>query len=271
VGLNRVVQMARQMGITTPLQGVPALALGAFEVKPIELVTVYATLAAGGAKPPVHGLRAVLDRSEEALPGPPRETPERALSAGAAYLVTSLLQGVVDHGTAASVRKQGLSDPLAGKTGTTNGRRDSWFGGFAPDRATVVWVGYDDNSATRLSGGRAAVPIWGRFMLGVRPATGYRDFQRPPTIVTAVIDPESAELATEACPTLVTEIFIDRYVPSTVCSLHAGFFAGPVDQPDPNVRPDPLGGFRGWLRKVFGKERERRPPPPAPPPRSPQK
>jgi membrane carboxypeptidase/penicillin-binding protein len=175
-------------------------------------------------------------------------------------LVTSLLQGVVDHGTAASVRKQGLTDPLAGKTGTTNGRRDSWFGGYAPTRATVVWVGYDDNSATRLSGGRAAVPIWGRFTLGVRPPGGYGDFPRPKTIVTAVIDPESGGLATEACPVLVTELFLDRYTPSTICSLHSGFFVGPIDQPDPNVRQDPLGGFRAWLRKVFGKGRDRRPP-----------
>ena len=121
----------------------------------------------------MHGLTAVIDARGEVVAGEPLPEPERALSPQAAYLVNAVLQGVLDRGTGAAVRAQGVRDALAGKTGTTNGRRDSWFGGYAPNRTTMVWVGYDDNSATRLSGARAALPIWARFTAAVRPAAGY--------------------------------------------------------------------------------------------------
>ena len=100
--------------------------------------------------------------------------PKRAMPAEAAYLVTSMLQGVIDHGTAAASRSQGVDGPLAGKTGTTNDRRDNWFAGYSPDRVSIVWVGYDDNSPTAFSGASAALPIWSRFTAAVRPAQGVR-------------------------------------------------------------------------------------------------
>ncbi len=272
-GLEHIVAVARGLGVESPLEPVPALALGAFEVTPVELATVYATFAAGGARPPVHALEAVSDRDGVPLAGAALPRPEPALSPQSAYLLTTVLQGVVDHGTGASVRAQGVNDALAGKTGTTNGRRDSWFAGYGPTRATLVWVGYDDNSATRLSGARAAAPIWGRFMAAVRPPGGYPPFATPRGVVTAVIDPESGELATEACPRVVTEVFRVGLVPPTVCHLHGGWFVHAVEQPpgvvvetQPTLEPAPgERGFRSWLRRVFG---ERRPPPPSrPPPR----
>lgn len=256
-GLPRVVDLARDLGVTDRLRPLPSLALGAFEVTPVELATVYATFAAAGERPAPHALTAVLDRSGRALPGrglPPRE---RALSAETAYLVTSVLQGVLDRGTGSGVRAQGLTDPLAGKTGTSDGRRDSWFAGYSPDRATVVWVGYDDNSETRLYGSRGALPIWARFVQGVRPATGYPIFPQPPGIVTAVIDPATGELATEACPHLLTEVFRAGTVPGSVCRLHRSWRAVPVRQP-PGVRPDERRPVRRWLTRMFGRDRERR-------------
>jgi penicillin-binding protein 1B len=251
-GLRRVVATARAMGVGDPLEPYPALALGAFELTPVELATVYATLAAGGVRPPVHGLVAVLDRRGQPLSGEPLPAPERVLSEDSAYLMTSVLQGVLDRGTARSVRAAGLPDPLAGKTGTTNGRRDSWFAGYSPGRTTVVWVGYDDNSPTRLSGARAALPIWGRFTYAVRPAGGYADFPQPPGVVTALIDPESGELATEACPEVRTEVFREGQVPREVCHLHRGWFAVPVEQPG-GLQPEERRSFRRWLRKLFGR------------------
>ena len=208
VGLGRIVTVAHALGVTAPLEPVPALALGAFEVSPVEMATVYATFAAGGRRPPVHALAAVLDPRGRPLPGAPLPPPEQAVSVETAYLVTSVLQGVLDRGTASAVRQWGLDAPLAGKTGTTNGRRDSWFAGYSPERATVVWVGYDDNSATRLSGSRAALPIWARFTVRARPAGGYPTFAQPPGIVTALIDPETGELATEACPQAINTTFL---------------------------------------------------------------
>ncbi|HMB53848.1 MAG TPA: PBP1A family penicillin-binding protein, partial [Thermoanaerobaculia bacterium] len=144
-GLDNVVEVARGLGIETPLEPVPSIALGAFEVTPLQLATVYATFAAGGERPPVHALDAVLDQAGRAVDGADLPPPERVVSAETAYLVTSVLQGVIDRGTGAGARNQGVRGPLAGKTGTTNDRRDSWFAGYSPDRATTVWVGYDDN------------------------------------------------------------------------------------------------------------------------------
>jgi penicillin-binding protein 1B len=255
VGLERVVALAREMGISSPLEPVPALALGAFEVSPRELATVYASLAAGGVRPPVHGLSAVLSpdgerRRDEALPAP-----RRILSAETAYLVNSVLQGVLDRGTGGGARTQGIRDALAGKTGTTNDRRDSWFVGYAPDRVTLVWVGYDDNSRTRLSGSRAALPIWARFTRAVRPTDGYPSFPQPRGIATAVVDPLTGQLATDACPEVLTEVFPAGRVPREICDLHRGWFADPLDQPA-GVEVEQVHPIRRWLQRVFGRERD---------------
>ena len=220
VGLDRVVEMARRMGVDAPLEPFPALALGAFEMTAVDMAQVYSVLAAGGVRPPVHALTAVLDAAGRPLDGQPLPERERVMDPDTAYLMTSVLQGVVDHGTAASARRQGVRGPLAGKTGTTNDRRDSWFAGYSPDRTTVVWVGYDDNSSTSLSGSRAAVPIWSRFVIGVRPPGGYRNFDQPPGIATAVIDPTTGLLATDACPYAVTEVYPRGAVPRSVCDVH---------------------------------------------------
>jgi len=220
VGLSEIVETAHDLGIRTPLEKVPALALGAFEVTPLDLATVYATLAAGGMRSSVHALRGVLDAAGRPVAGQPVPQPVRALSAEAAFVLTSVLRGVVEQGTGAGVRRQGLTDPVAGKTGTTNDRRDSWFAGYSPERATLVWVGYDDNSPTRLSGARAALPIWTRFSYKVRPVGGYSVPVQPSGVLTAVIDPASGELATGACPELITEFFLVDDLPETICRLH---------------------------------------------------
>jgi len=256
-GLERVVDVARGLGVETPLEPVPSIALGAFEVTPLQLATVYGTFAAGGERPPVHALEAVLDRRGRALDGAAPPPPERVVSAETAYLVTSLLQGVVDRGTGASARSQGVRGPLAGKTGTTNDRRDSWFAGYSPDRATVVWVGYDDNRRTQLSGARAALPIWARFTVAVAPRGGYAVFSQPSGIATAVIDPETGLLATDDCPNPVTEVYPAGRVPTEVCDSHGGWWNGDGDRlnrrgVDDGERDAEGHPFRRWLRQVFG-------------------
>jgi penicillin-binding protein 1B len=197
VGLRRIANLAEAMGLGGPPAAVPALALGTVEASPLAVARMYSTLATLGLRPTLHGLDTVRDRNGIVLAGGELPPPQRVLPAPAAYLVTSLLQGAVDHGTASAVRRQGLSDPLAGKTGTTSDRRDSWFAGYSPDRVTVVWVGYDDDAETRFSGATAAVPLWSRFMLAVRPAAGYPAFAPPP----GLIDVEAAEPQTAAMTT----------------------------------------------------------------------
>jgi penicillin-binding protein 1B len=250
VGLDPIVALARKMGIVSPLEPFPALALGAFEVSPLEMTAVYGTLASGGVRPAVHGLEAILDAEGRWVGGAALPPPERALSPEVAYLVTSTLEGVLDRGTGAGARRQGLSDPLAGKTGTTNGRRDNWFAGYSPERVTVVWVGYDDNARTRLTGARGALPIWARFMLKVRPPGGYSTFTQPPGVYTAVVDPQTGELATEACPEVLTEVYLEGWVPDQVCHLHRG-----GSERWERRRRREAGDrhpFRRWLERVFG-------------------
>ena len=110
------------------------------------------------------------------------------------------MQGVMERGTARGAAA-GLKGDVAGKTGTTNKRRDSCFSGYSPERATVVWVGYDDNSTTRLSGARAALPIWVRFTTQVAPRAGYSTFPQPPGITTATIDPTTGSSRPNTAPT----------------------------------------------------------------------
>jgi penicillin-binding protein 1B len=255
VGLGRIIDLAHDMGIRGDLAARPSLALGAFELSPYEMAQVYATLADGGLRPQFHGLATVLDRSGEEVLGDDLPAPRRVLPPQTAYLVTSILQGVVDHGTGAGVRSQGLRDPLAGKTGTTNDRRDSWFAGYAPERVTVVWVGYDDNSKTQLSGARAALPIWSRFMAAVRPVRGYAAFAQPAGMQTVILDPTTGQLATPYCPYKVTETLPDFQVPAEPCQRHqpggGDTWAGmnlngtPIDpatgQPIANAGWDPYG------------------------------
>lgn len=262
VGLPRVVEIAEAMGIESELQPVPALALGAFEVTPLELAGVYAVLASGGVRRPTYGLRAVIDPRGELLEGEAPPPAVRVLSPQAVFLLDSVLQGVLDRGTATAVRAQGLTDPLAGKTGTTNQRRDSWFAGYSPDRVSLVWVGYDDNSPTRLSGARAALPIWARFTWSVRPAGGYPVIAQPHGIATAVVDPTSGQLATDECETVLTEVFLAGTVPTEICRLHGRW---PLDEgwSAERWRVDERRGPLRWLRRLFRRDPPR---PESPPP-----
>ncbi len=253
VGLEPVVETARRLGITGRLSPVPALALGAFEVSPLELATVYATLANGGRRPEPHFLTAVLDPAGEPLAGRPVGGGEPAISPATAYLVTSLMRGVVESGTAAAAARMGITDPLAGKTGTSNDRRDSWFAGISPERATLVWVGYDDNSPTRLSGARAALPVWARFTHAVRPAGGYARFPLPAGVTTALVDPLSGGLATDLCPRLLTEAYLAGTEPDRLCYLHGDWRWHPESETRV-VESERRRRWR-WLRRLFGRDR----------------
>ncbi|HEX9799236.1 MAG TPA: PBP1A family penicillin-binding protein [Thermoanaerobaculia bacterium] len=269
-GLEAVVETARAAGITTRLRPFPSVALGAFEVAPIELATAYATLANRGARPPVHLVEALSDAEGRKIAGQELPAPVAALSPQTAYLVTALLQGVVDYGTGGGVRRLGLSDPVAGKTGTSQKARDTWFVGYAPERVALVWVGFDDDSPTPFSGSRAALPIWAKFMLATRPPGGYTRIQPPPGVQVVLIDPETGELATDRCPEVLAEAFREERIPAAVCHLHGGWRAQPIDPGVRAGRDEKRGSLRDWLRRVFGRdERDRRapsPPPTGPPP-----
>ncbi|MES1245863.1 MAG: PBP1A family penicillin-binding protein [Acidobacteriota bacterium] len=243
VGLDRVIDQAKEMGLTTKFDAVPSLALGAFEATPYEMAEVYATFANDGARPELHGLAAVRERDGEEILGDDLPTPRRVMPAEVAYEVTSILQGAMDHGTASPARSYGIRDALAGKTGTTNDRRDNWFAGYSPDRVTVVWVGYDDNSRTNLSGARAALPIWSRFTASVRPSRGYLPFTPPRGMVTVTVDPTTGQLATEACPYRVNEVFPEWQAPSEPCRRHQPGYGQYASYDENGVALDPATGL----------------------------
>ena len=173
-----------------------------------------------------------------------------ALDEDVSFLITRILQGVFDRGTARKVRGEGFDDRAAGKTGTTNDRRDSWFAGYSPEHATLVWVGYDNNSETRLSGARAALPIWTRFAAETRPPVGYSDFSMPNGVVSAWIDPRSGGRAHQDCSQRQVEYFLDDFVPAPGCADDNQWRRRFDTEPE---RQEEDSALKRWLRMLRGR------------------
>jgi penicillin-binding protein 1B len=202
VGLDEVVRTAKRLGIEAPLEPVPAIALGAFEVTPLELARAYLPFANGGWRPqPTHVIKAIEQAPARSRPAQP--TRERVLSAEAANLMTALLQDVVEGGTGSRARVAGLLGQLAGKTGTTNEGRDAWFVGYSSRLLTLVWVGFDDGTPHGLTGAEAAVPIWAEFMHRACSAQGHRPSRHSESTAPQLIQPShiigQRELSRQSC------------------------------------------------------------------------
>jgi penicillin-binding protein 1B len=221
VGLPTVIELARALGLQSQLAPVPAMALGAFEVTPLELARAYLPLANGGIRPAaISGIHTVQFGDDEVKPSSPDE-PVRVVLAAEAWLVTSLLKGVVTTGTGSAVRSSGLPDVVAGKTGTTNDGRDAWFVGYTPRLLALVWVGFDSGEPHGMSGARAALPIWVDFMKQAVDAYPQTDFELPAGIAFADIDVTNGKRATRACPVVAREAFLVGTEPP-LCDEHRG-------------------------------------------------
>jgi penicillin-binding protein 1B len=221
VGLNRVTRTAHDAGIESRLQAVPSLALGAFEVTPLEMASAYSTLANGGIRAAPLSILAAVDEEGQVVQHQQVKM-NRVLPADAVYLVNDVLQDVVDYGTARRARGLGYGGNAAGKTGTTNSTRDAWFVGYTPEIVGLVWVGYDDNSPIGLYGDSAALPIWVEFMK--RSSYGDRSpaFPAPRNIVLVEIDAATGLLATPGCPVTRYEAFVSGAEPTAECYQHGG-------------------------------------------------
>ncbi|MBI2963993.1 MAG: PBP1A family penicillin-binding protein [Deltaproteobacteria bacterium] len=219
VGLERIHDVATRLGFRESLPMVPALVLGGAEVTAYEVAGAFAAIANLGFRTEMSAIRGVLDGEGAPIV---RDTlgASQAVSPRVAFLVTRLMQGVVEHGTASAVRSAGLAFPIAGKTGTTNEGRDAWFVGFTPDLLAVVWVGFDREQALGLSGAQAALPIWIEFMRDAYAGKESTPFLVPPGIDSAWIDPASGGLATARCPERFEESFLEGEAPTAPCSLH---------------------------------------------------
>jgi penicillin-binding protein 1A len=228
VGPASVVDWAKGLGITSTLKPELSLALGSYEVHPIELVSAYATFAAGGMYEEPRIVTRIVgpDGKDVELKAPP--PPHRVLDPAEAYVTTNLLQSVIDHGTGAKAKV--LARPVAGKTGTSNDSKDTWFSGYSTEIAAIVWVGYDDNKplGSGESGATTALPAWISLMKAAHENKPRAEFPRPPGVVTVSIDPKTGKRAANE-EGAVDEVFLEGTEPTDVAEPakeHAGSPSG---------------------------------------------
>ena len=239
VGISSVTQSAHDLGLTTPIPNVPATALGAAEVKPIELVRAYAAFDNGGSLVQPHVIRRVEDQNG-AVVWEPELQPQRAIQPEEAFVLTSMLRDVVDRGTGSPVRAAGFRGPAAGKTGTTNGATDVWFVGYTPDVVASVWFGFDRpvTIVANASGGTLAAPVWARIMNAVyRGRRMPAPWSPPGGVVTAQVDRRTGMARDASCPgsgDVYTEYFIHRMPPAQICYPTAAY-------------PSMTMGDTGWI------------------------
>ena len=256
VGLDAVAQAAADLGLTGALPRVPALALGVGETSLIELTGAYAVFAAGGMLRPPTLVSAVTSSSGDTLYAATRSE-RRVLTPGTAYLMTHLLERVVDVGTGRGAREAGLDGPAAGKTGTTDQERDAWFVGFTPDVVAGVWVGLDGNSRLGMTGARAALPNWTDFVKASARPDPERRFAVPDDVVWRDVDPASGELATGYCPQVRRAPFLVGSEPAEQCRMHRPTWQDVGDDVEEAVREGGRaveGGarrLRDWFGRIF--------------------
>jgi penicillin-binding protein 1B len=233
LGLERVVDVLRRLGIEGEIPEVPALTLGAGEYSPLDMAALYQTISAGGFRMPLRSIRDIVDAAGSPLRRYPLEY-DRTFSLQAIHLLHYALRAVVREGTGRGVYRYLSKDfAVAGKTGTTNDGRDSWFAGFSGDLLAVTWIGRDDNGGTGLTGSSGALKVWAHFMArsSQRPL-GYR---MPDGMETHWIDERNGYLTGEGCPE-------SRLLPFIVGS-----------QPDKKTNCSPRkSGIRDWFQSLFG-------------------
>jgi len=186
VGVSKVIELAKAMGIESPLARVPSLALGSSEVNVLEITSAYGVWANQGVRVDPTCIKYVIDREDNILEESLPKT-KRVLEKNVTYQMVNVMKGVVDGGTGSRIRSLGFKRPAAGKTGTTNDSTDAWFICFVPDLVTGVWVGFDDPKSTRRTGSEAALPIWADYMKAVIDGPD-KDFAVPSGVVIRSVD-----------------------------------------------------------------------------------
>ncbi|HEY4132755.1 MAG TPA: PBP1A family penicillin-binding protein, partial [Gemmatimonadaceae bacterium] len=221
VGERAVILAARRNGITSPLTPVPSIALGAEGVTPVELVASYAPFANGGLRVKPR-LVTRIEAPDGTLLWSTEVQRASAMDPKDAYEITQMLQGVVNYGTGKTIRDYGLTGPIAGKTGTTNSGEDVWFVGYTPTLVAGIWFGYDTprQISTNATGGRLAAPAWAEFYQAGWHEPKGSAFAVPAGMTSAIVDPESGELATDWCPRRVRQWFKPGSEPTESCHLH---------------------------------------------------
>ncbi|UVJ44764.1 penicillin-binding protein 1B [Pseudomonas sp. LS1212] len=206
LGVPNVLKTLGRLGVEREWPAFPSMLLGAGGLSPMEVATMYQTLANGGFNTPMRGIRSVLTAEGEPLKRYPFQIQQR-FDPGSIYLVQNAMQRVMREGTGRSVYSVLPSSlNLAGKTGTSNDSRDSWFAGFSQDLLAVVWLGRDDNGKTPFTGATGALQVWTSFMRKADPLP--LDMPMPDNVVQAWIDPHSGQGSDSSCPGAVQMPYI---------------------------------------------------------------
>lgn len=221
LGPISAINYAHKLGVKSKLENVYALALGVSEVTLLELTNAYATIASGGVRSEPILVKKVIDREGKVLEENFAHR-EEVLDAQTNYMITNLLESVVNEGYGRNSRLFGFKEPAAGKTGTTDDCTDAWFIGFTPEIAIGVWSGFDEKlpMGRRMTGGRVSLPTWTEVMKGY-----YRDhkgeaFFVPDGIIHRVICEDTGLLAASECTKIRREVFIDGTEPRRYCDRH---------------------------------------------------
>ncbi|MGH9544125.1 MAG: transglycosylase domain-containing protein [Terriglobales bacterium] len=242
VGYDKVADLAKAAGITS-VKATPAMALGAYDATPLDMAAAYTVFANSGVRISPTVVNSVRNANGDiVLDFKPDTHP--VLDPRVAYLMTDMMEGVMNYGTAYEVRQRGFTAPAAGKTGTSH---DGWFAGYTSNLLCIVWVGYDDYSDIRLSGAQTAAPIWAEFMKKAITLPQYADarpFSQPSGVVDVQLDKTTNLLATPSCPETYSAAFIAGTEPSETC--------------------DQGTGMRGFFSRVFGLGDQKALPPPPP-------
>jgi len=223
VGVRKVIEYAHRMGIKSRLTPDLSLALGTSVVTPLEMTIAYGVFANQGIKVEPMAIKCIKDQNKNILEE--RTTKEEeVISPQTAYILTSLMEGVVQRGTAKyTVGKRITNRFVAGKTGTTNDYIDAWFIGYTPDLVTTVWIGYDKGQKTLgygQAGGVVAGPIWADFIERISNLLESTDFPVPQGLTFATIDSTNGLLATKYCPKTKCEVFLEENSPTEYCQVH---------------------------------------------------
>lgn len=235
--VKQVIDYAHRMGISSPLPPYESLALGTGEVQPMEITAAYGVFANKGVYVEPISILRIEDKNGNVIEDN-QPVRKEVLSEETAYIMTSMLEGNVNEGTGARVRLFYKDGPAAGKTGTTQEYADAWFIGFTPRITAGVWVGFDNKTVhfttAEGQGGRAAGPIWGKFMQAVYddPEIGMEPdlFVMPDGIERDTICEETKKIATQFCPQRSLEVFNKNYLPGK-CQKHTSWHSQEGEEP----------------------------------------
>jgi penicillin-binding protein 1B len=241
VGFGAVASLAKAAGISS-VRATPAIALGAYDASPFDMSGAYTVFSNGGVHESPIMLKSIRDLHGSVLNDYKNESKD-VLDPRVAYVMTTMMQAVVDNGTGATVRARGFTAPAAGKTGTSH---DAWFAGYTSNLLCIVWVGNDDYTDIKLAGGTTAAPIWAEFMKRAQKIPRYADmkgFTAPSGVVNMQIDKVTNRIATPACPETYYVAFIAGTEPKQTCEQaftdHRGIFSKILGLGSPEVAAPP--------------------------------